>query len=124
MELGTRGGSCCCEDKRDCCGEKRDCCKRRWEFPRPVASKAATFAFENGVGFDGGGLGLAAAFKLREEEGEDEEAGLLSTSSHIPKLRLISLNQSLRNLIKKSMLTFSPLSSAVPDTLENFSLTL
>ena len=115
MELGTRGGSCCCDDwrdccddRRDCCDEKRDCCGRRWEFPRPVASKAAMFAFENdGVGF-GGGLGLAAALKLGEEEGEDEEAGLLSTSSHIPKLRLISLNQSLRNLIKKSMLTFSP----------------
>ena len=65
MELGTRGGSCCCKDGRDCCGEKRGCCERRWEFPRPVASKAAMFAFENGVGFGGGGLGFGGSLETR-----------------------------------------------------------
>ena len=45
---------------------------------RMAAMFASEFAFENGeVGFCGGGLSLAAVLKLGEEEGDDEEAGLL-----------------------------------------------
>ena len=68
---------------------------------------AATLALENGDALDGA-AGLGEPLKLgdKEEEDEEEEEGLLSTSSHIPKLQLISLNQSFKNLIRKSTLTF------------------
>ena len=56
-------------------------------------------------GFDGAAV-FGNPLKLGEEEGDDVEAGLLSTYSHIPKLQLISLNQSFKNLIRKSTLTF------------------
>ena len=137
MLLGTHRCCCCVdedvrgccgvdEDVRGCCGvgEKRGCCccGRRWEIPSSFASMAATLALENGDVF-GEGPGLAATLKLGEEE-EEGEAGLLSANSTMPKLRLIFLNQSLRNFSKKSTLTFSPFSSALPETSENFSLTL
>ena len=66
---------------------------------------AAMLAFENGDGFDGAAV-FAGVLKLGEGEEETDEAGLLSTSSHIPKLQLISLNQSFKNLMRKSTLTF------------------
>ena len=66
---------------------------------------AAMLALENGDGFDGAAV-FGKPLKLGEEEGDDEDAGLLSTNSHIPKLQLISLNQSFKNLMRKSTLTF------------------
>ena len=58
---------------------------------------------------------------LEEEEGEEDEETeeetdegvLLSINLDIPNWRLASENQSLRNFIRKSVLTFSPLASAL-----------
>ena len=53
-------------------------------------------------------------FSLEEEEGEKEEdedtdkGVLISINLDIPNWRLASANQSLRNLTRKSVLTFSP----------------
>ena len=60
------------------------------------------------------GLERAPGLKLEGEETvEDEEGFLGSTNFDIPKSLEMSLNQSLRNLIRKSVLTFSPFVSAL-----------
>ena len=48
-----------------------------------------------------------------EEDDEDEEVFLFSTSLEIPNSRDISENQSLRNFMRKSVLIFSFLASAL-----------
>ena len=73
-------------------------------------------------------VGLARMPALKLEEGEetveDEEGFLGSTSFDIPKSLEMSLNQSLRNLMRKSVFTFSPLASALLVADENLSFIL
>ena len=73
-------------------------------------------------------VGLARAPGLElvdgEETVEDEEGFLGSTSFEIPKSLEISENQSLRNLMRKSVLTFSPFASALFVADENRSFIL
>ena len=72
------------------------------------------------------GLARAPGLKLveGEETDEDEEVVLGSTSFEIPKSLDISENQSLRNLMRKSVFTFSPLVSALLVADENLSFIL
>ena len=59
-----------------------------------------------------------------EGEDDDEEAFLFSTNLDIPKSRDMSENQSLRNLMRKSVLIFSPFASALFVAEENRSFIL
>ena len=73
------------------------------------------------------GPGRAPVLKLVEgEETVDEDEGVFfgSTSFEIPKSLEISENQSLRNLMRKSVLTFSLLASALLVADENRSFIL
>ena len=72
------------------------------------------------------GLARAPGLKLveGEEMDEDEEVFLGSTNFEIPKSLEISENQSLRNLMRKSVFTFSPFVSALLVADENRSFIL
>ena len=72
------------------------------------------------------GLARAPGLKLveGEETVEDEEGFLGSTNFEIPKSLDISENQSLRNLMRKSVLTFSFFASALLVADENLSFIL
>ena len=72
------------------------------------------------------GLARAPGLKLveGEEMDEDEEVFLGSTNFEIPKSLDISENQSLRNLMRKSVFTFSPFVSALLVADENRSFIL
>ena len=72
-------------------------------------------------------VGLARAPGLKLVEGEEtveDEEFLGSTNFEIPKSLDMSENQSLRNLMRKSVLTFSPLVSALLVADENLSFIL
>ena len=71
------------------------------------------------------GLARAPGLKLEGEETEEDEEGFLcSTNFEIPKSLDISENQSLRNLMRKSVLTFSFFASALLVADENRSFIL
>ena len=71
------------------------------------------------------GLARAPGLKLEGEETEEDEEGFLgSTNFEIPKSLEISENQSLRNLMRKSVFTFSPFVSALLVADENRSFIL
>ena len=71
------------------------------------------------------GLARAPGLKFEGEETEEDEEGFLcSTNFEMPKSLEMSENQSLRNLIRKSVFTFSPFVSALLVAEENFSFIL
>ena len=71
------------------------------------------------------GLARAPGLKLEGEETEEDEEGFLcSTNFEIPKSLEMSENQSLRNLMRKSVFTFSPFVSALLVADENRSFIL
>ena len=71
------------------------------------------------------GPGRAPGLKLEGEEMEEDEEGFLcSTNFEIPKSLEMSENQSLRNLIRKSVFTFSLFASALLVAEENLSFIL